>query len=47
MIEAINDLEQDLGKPVISSNQATLWVCLKKLGIAHTNKALGRLFQQN
>ena len=47
MIEAINDLEQDLGKPVISSNQATLWACLKKLGIAHTNKALGRLFQQN
>jgi maleate isomerase len=47
MIEAINDLEQDLGKPVISSNQATLWACLKKLGIPHTNKALGRLFQQN
>src|SRR5262245_56633941 len=47
MIEAINDLEQDLGKPVISSNQATLWACLKKLGIVYTNKALGLLFQQN
>jgi maleate cis-trans isomerase len=47
MIEAINNLEQDLGKPVISSNQATLWACLKKLGIMHTNKALGRLFHQN
>jgi maleate isomerase len=47
MIEAINDLEQDLGKPVVSSNQATLWNCLKKLGIAYTNKALGRLFREN
>jgi maleate cis-trans isomerase len=47
MIEAISNLEQDLGKPVISSNQATLWACLKKLGITHTNNALGRLFQQN
>jgi maleate isomerase len=47
MIEAINDLEQDLSKPVISSNQATLWACLKKLGISHTHQALGRLFQEN
>jgi maleate isomerase len=44
MIEAIEDLERDLGKPVINSNQATLWACLKKLGIPHTNKKLGRLF---
>ena len=34
MIEAVNDLEHDLGKPVINSNQATIWACLKKLGIA-------------
>ncbi len=47
MIEAIDRLERDLGKPVISSNQATLWACLKKLGIVHTNKALGRLFGEN
>jgi maleate cis-trans isomerase len=44
MIEAINDLEQDLAKPVISSNQATLWACLKKLGIAHSDRRLGKLF---
>lgn len=44
MIEAIDRLEQDLGKPVISSNQATLWACLKKLGIAHSDRRLGRLF---
>lgn len=45
MIEAIDDLERDLEKPVINSNQATLWACLKKLGIPHTDKKLGRLFQ--
>jgi len=44
MIEAIEDLETDLGKPVISSNQATLWACLKQLGIKHSGKKLGRLF---
>jgi len=44
MIEAIEDLERDLNKPVISSNQATLWACLKQLGIKHSNKKLGRLF---
>lgn len=45
MIEAIADLERDLDKPVINSNQATLWACLKKLGIAHSDAKLGRLFQ--
>lgn len=45
MIEAVADLERDLDKPVINSNQATLWACLKKLGVAHTDPELGRLFQ--
>jgi maleate isomerase len=44
MIEAVNDLEHDLGKPVVNSNQATIWACLKKLGISHADKRLGRLF---
>jgi maleate cis-trans isomerase len=44
MIEAIEDLEKDFGKPVINSNQATLWACLNELGIKHTNPRLGRLF---
>jgi maleate cis-trans isomerase len=45
MIEAIDDLERDLGKPVINSNQAVLWTCLNKLGIRHSGEKLGRLFQ--
>jgi maleate isomerase len=44
MIEAVNDLEHDLGKPVVNSNQATIWACLKKLGISHADRRLGRLF---
>jgi maleate isomerase len=42
-IEVIEDLERQLGKPVITSNQATLWACLKKLGVPYSNKKLGRL----
>lgn len=45
MIEAIGDLERDLGKPVVNSNQAVLWTCLNKLGIRHSGEKLGRLFQ--
>src|SRR3989337_300847 len=45
--EAIEQLERRLGKPVVSSNQATLWACLMRLGIAHQDKRLGRLFSQS
>jgi maleate isomerase len=44
MIEVIDDLERELGKPVITSSQATLWACLRKLGVRHTDDRLGRLF---
>jgi len=44
MIEAIEELEKDLDKPVINSNQATLWSCLRRLGIEHHDPKLGRLF---
>jgi maleate isomerase len=47
MIEAVADLEQELGKPVINSNQATIWACLKKLGIKHSDQRLGQLFNSN
>ena len=46
-IEAINVLEGELGKPIITSNQATLWACLKKLGILHTDSNLGKLFSSS
>lgn len=45
MIEAVDDLERDLGKPVVNSNQAVLWNCLNQLGVRHSGESLGRLFQ--
>lgn len=45
MIEAIEDLEDDLGKPVVTSNQATIWACLKRLSLKSSAQGLGRLFQ--
>lgn len=47
MIEVIDDLERRLGKPVVTSNQATLWACLAKLGALKPIPGLGRLFNPN
>jgi maleate cis-trans isomerase len=33
-IDAIAEIERRLGKPVVNSNQAVLWGCLRKLGAA-------------
>lgn len=47
-IGAIAPLEAALGKPVVNSNQATLWACCwrlsGKLGAMPSHPALGRLF---
>ena len=45
MIEAIEESEQCLGKPVVTSNQATLWACLRRPGIAQPIEGLGQLFR--
>jgi maleate cis-trans isomerase len=46
-IEAIEPIERKLGKPVVNSNQAVLWACVKrlrhKLGAARLAPGLGRL----
>jgi maleate cis-trans isomerase len=48
-IEAIDDIERALGKPVVNSNQAVLWGCVKRLRSALAPLApmphLGRLMQ--
>lgn len=43
MIEVIDELEQTLQKPVVTSNQATLWGCLRRLGWTDPVPRLGRL----
>jgi maleate isomerase len=49
-IEAIADIERSLGKPVVNSNQAVLWGCLKrlkgKLGPPRAMPKLGRLLRE-
>lgn len=45
MIEAIGACESDLGRPVVTSNQAVLWACLRQLGQVQSIAGLGRLFQ--
>lgn len=43
--EIIHRLEADLGVPVVTSNQATLWDALRRLELDHTAVDLGRLFE--
>lgn len=43
-LEALPALEQALGKPVICSNQALMYVCLKRLSLSCDNPLGGRLF---
>jgi len=42
----INVLERDIGKPVITSNNATMWLALRKLGIRHSIENGGQLLRK-
>lgn len=42
--EIVESLEADLDKPVVTSNQATLWDALRTLGVDDTEISLGSLF---
>lgn len=44
-IEILEGLENDLGKPVISSNQATLWMMMKIVGIKKPIPNYGNLLR--
>ena len=44
IIDAIPMMEQDFGRPVITSNQATWWATLRELGI-RDDLGLGKIFQ--
>lgn len=46
-IEIIERLERETGKPVVSSNQATLWYALRKLRIKDRIKGFGRLLKEH
>ncbi len=43
-IGIIDALEQDLARPVITANQASLWHCLRLAGVRATVEGYGKLF---
>ena len=46
-LEVIEQIEQSLGKPVICSNQAMIWECLRLAGIDDKIPGYGSLLSQH
>ena len=44
-LEAVDELEKRTGKPVVSSNQATIWATFRKLGMAPPMQGFGKLLE--
>ncbi len=45
-LSMIPTLEQDLGKPVVTTNQAIVWAALRRLGLTEPVQGLGQLLQR-
>jgi maleate isomerase len=45
-VEAVDALERRTGKPVVTSNQATIWAALRALGVTEAARGFGRLFER-
>lgn len=43
VVTMIEQLERDLGKPVLTTNQALIWQCLRKIGVEDSVRGYGRL----
>ncbi|MDX1512117.1 MAG: arylmalonate decarboxylase [Gammaproteobacteria bacterium] len=44
-IDSLQEIEDAAGKPVVCSNQAMMWDCLRRAGIPDKVKGYGRLFE--
>src|SRR5262249_56810511 len=44
-VEAVDALERRTGKPVVTSNQATIWMALGAIGVTQPVRGFGRLFE--
>ena len=44
-LEVADEIEQAAGKPVVTSNQAQFWSCLRRAGIDDRLEGFGQLFQ--
>ncbi len=45
-LEVAEEIEQAVGKPVITSNQAQFWSCLRRAGISDQLKGFGQIFSR-
>ena len=43
-LEVVEEIEQAVGKPVVTSNQAQFWSCLRRAGISDQLTGFGQLF---
>jgi maleate cis-trans isomerase len=46
-VEAVDALERRTGKPVVTSNQATIWAALRALRVARPIRGFGRLMREH
>ena len=46
-LDLIESLEDELGKPVVTSNQATFWHCLRTMGSTMTLEGRGQLLARH
>lgn len=46
-VEVIDQLERELGKPVVTSNQALMWDCLRQAGLNDRFDGYGTLFRDH
>ena len=46
-LEVVEEIERATGKPVITSNQAQFWSCLRRAGITDRLRGFGRIFSRN
>lgn len=44
-VDILEELEHDIGKPVISANQASVWRALRMAGIRENSQGLGKLMR--
>jgi maleate cis-trans isomerase len=44
-VEAAEEIERRTGKPVVTSNQASIWMTLRRLGHTEPIAGFGRLLQ--
>lgn len=45
-LEVLDEIEKKINKPVIASNQAMMWNCLRMLGVNDKIEGYGRLFRE-